>query len=307
MHLITVDNISCLVLLLSILVLDSFSNVALAFRSLQPLSFRTDIRSSNSRMMTSFMTTSTDATTAAAATIAALNLPPLSTNAKRVFWVRHGEVINPGGDKPVYYGAQDVPLSRLGELEAIAAADYLQQFPLAAVYSSPLQRAVYGAEQVARLQKKNVALPCRQLPGFTELDRGAWCGLTKAEIGPENLARFDACDESITPAGGESYPQLKQRVLEARDQVLTDLMPGQMACVVSHLQVTRSILSDALDIPTDQMAKLKVATASVTCIDYILDAVSNNEKADDEKDQVIVHFQSFKPESGLAESVDGAN
>ena len=50
--------------------------------------------------------------------LAGPELPPVPPTAKRIFMVRHGEVINPGGDKPVYYGCQDVKLSPLGELEA---------------------------------------------------------------------------------------------------------------------------------------------------------------------------------------------
>ena len=126
-------------------------------------------------------------------------------------------------------------------------------------------------------------------------DRGAWCGLTKDEIGEDNMRRFDACDESITPAEGESYPALKQRVLEALDECLDRMKPGEQGCLVSHLQVTRSILSQALDVPTNEMSNLKVATASITCIDY------------DENKKATVHFQSFKPEVGLAAANDGAN
>ena len=37
---------------------------------------------------------------------------------------------------------------------------------------------------------------------------------------------------------------------------------GQSSAVISHLQVTRSMLSDALGIPVDEMSTLKVATAS---------------------------------------------
>ncbi len=226
-------------------------------------------------------------------------MPFIASNAKRIFWVRHGEVINPGGpDRSVYYGALDVPLSALGELEAQAAGDYLQQFALRRVFGSPLQRALYGGEQVwkrQQIQDSGVI----QLEGFKELDRGAWCGLTKEEIGHENLARFDACDESVTPEGGESYEALKQRVLQARNQALSLLEMGESACVVSHLQVTRCVLSDALGIPTYEMAQIKVATASITCIDYLY-------KEDGTMTQ-MVHFQSFKPETGLAQSKDGAN
>jgi hypothetical protein len=45
-------------------------------------------------------------------------LPPIAPMSKRLFWIRHGEVINPGGDKAVFYGSMDVALSPFGELEA---------------------------------------------------------------------------------------------------------------------------------------------------------------------------------------------
>jgi probable phosphoglycerate mutase len=124
-------------------------------------------------------------------------LPPIAPTTKRLFLVRHGEVINPGGVLPVYYGAMDVPLSPLGEKEARAAAQYLQQFDLQHVASSPLSRAVYGANQVLELQGSNNSDDLVVLEGFVELDRGAWCGLTKEEIGAETMARFDSCDERV--------------------------------------------------------------------------------------------------------------
>ena len=188
----------------------------------------------------------------------------------------------------------DVPLSPLGESEAKAAALYLEQFDLDLVVSSPLSRAVFGAEQVLGLQNKEMAVV--KMEGFKELDRGSWCGQTKDEIGAEAMAKFDACDESVTPEGGESYITLKERVLQGRDAVLDRLPAGKAAAIVSHLQVTRSMLSDALGIPTAEMAGLPIATASVTCIDYDADSSTQT-----------VHFQSFKPDVGLAKSKDGAN
>ncbi len=188
----------------------------------------------------------------------------------------------------------DVSLSPLGEAEAKAAALYLQQFDLEFVVSSPLSRAVFGAVQILGLQKKKEAEVIK-MEGFKELDRGSWCGLTKDEIGLDAMAKFDACDENGTPEGGESYITLKERVLKDRDAVLELLAPGKVAAVVSHLQVTRSMLSDALGIPTSKMAELGIATASVTCIDYNVDGSQT------------VHFQSFKPDVGLAKSKDGAN
>ena len=203
----------------------------------------------------------------------------------------------------MYYGAMDVELSTLGELEAIEAASYLERYHLQHVASSPLKRAMFGARQVLARQplsddeNSNDSNDITIFEGFRELDRGAWCGLTKDEIGAENLERFDACDESVTPGnGGESYPTLKKRVLKARDELLQMTEVGRAAAVVSHLQVTRVILSEALGMSVSELAGLAIATASITCIDYC---------AESEKE--IVRFQSFKPECGLEESKDGAN
>ena len=229
-------------------------------------------------------------------------MPSLEDTTKRLFLVRHGEVINPGGDRPVYYGAQDVSLSPLGEDEAVAAGAYLSQFALSHVFCSQLKRAIFGANKVVERQEQQQSSLKSTSPaileGFKELDRGEWCGKTKDEIGAEQMARFDACDEKVTPAGGESYPALKTRVLASLQLVLRDYMqPGEMGAIVSHLQVTRCMLSEAMGIPIQEMAKLKIATASVTCIDY--DGETNRPKT--------VHFQSYKPNTGLKEAKDGAN
>jgi broad specificity phosphatase PhoE len=218
-----------------------------------------------------------------------------------------------GGDRAVYYGAMDVPLSPLGELEAIEAASYLSRFNLQHIAASPLSRAQFGARQVAAQQRgrgddnnnnnnnnsitSDVSSNVVIFDGFKELDRGAWCGLTKDEIGHDNLARFDACDESVTPGnGGESYPTLKKRVLQSRDELLQMTNVGRASAIVSHLQVTRAMLSEALGMDVTQMAGLKVATASVTCVDYC-----------SKTGRQYVRFQSFKPDCGLGQSKDGAN
>lgn len=237
-------------------------------------------------------------------------IPSIPNNAKRIFWIRHGEVINPGGNKDVYYGAQDVELSELGKLEAKEAGIYLQQYQLSNVYSSTLSRAIYGAEQVIQYQKtnNNNQLQLVQLVGLKELDRGEWCGKTLEEVGVNNMKRFDELDETITPIGGESYRVVNERVMDSRNNyVLSSMTFGTCSAIVSHLQVTRCIMADALHIPMEQMVqKVKIATASITCIDYVYDNIDNTSPV---LSKQIVHFQSFKPAHliGLKSSKDFAN
>lgn len=234
------------------------------------------------------------------------DLPPIDKNHKRLFLVRHGEVIPPGGTHGVFYGALDVPLSPLGELEAQAAALYLKQFNLEYVSCSPLKRAIFGAKETLKLQQdikefeegQDLESLLSVYDGFSELDRGDWCGKTKTEIGADLMARFDNCDESVTPKNGESLIYLKSRVMDAQKQLLQKMTPGKASAIVSHLQVTRSMLSDALGMDIKKMtSELTVKTASITCIDY-----------DGETNEAIkVHFQSFKPDAGLETAKDGGN
>lgn len=94
--------------------------------------------------------------------------------------------------------------------------------------------------------------------------------------------------EVINPGGTRSVYYGAQDVM----------LPGTSTAVVCHLQVTRCVVADALQISLKEMVqKVSIATASITCIDY------NNDNT------CTVHFQSFKPATvvGLQKAKDGAN
>ncbi len=89
------------------------------FKTCPSLSFsatKTALHQTTQTKSSLFSTTSMPGDTSI--TLTGPELPPLSSQSKRLFLVRHGEVINPGGDKPVFYGCMDVKLSPLGEMEA---------------------------------------------------------------------------------------------------------------------------------------------------------------------------------------------
>lgn len=174
-------------------------------------------------------------------------IPPVPHNCKRLLLVRHGEVIPPGGKHGVLYGSMDVPLSDLGKKEAVAAAEFLHEINLHQICSSPLSRALYGANQIMSMQEKlfkkeTMFKKILVDSGFTELSRGEWTGMTREEIGEDKMTRFNECDPTVTPIGGESYPTVMKRVLAARDALLQATDAGRASCLVSHLQVTRCIL-----------------------------------------------------------------
>ena len=73
-----------------------------------------------------------------------------------------------------------MPLSDLGKLEAKAAAQFLSKEDMKGVWSSPLSRAVYGAERIRDERGGLMGAPLTY-PGFSELARGAWRGKTKVK------------------------------------------------------------------------------------------------------------------------------
>ena len=70
-----------------------------------------------------------------------------TTPATRLLVIRHGQSLwNQAG---IIQGQQDIALSELGERQAAAVAARLSSAPIAAVYASPLCRALQTAAVVA--------------------------------------------------------------------------------------------------------------------------------------------------------------
>jgi len=139
------------------------------------------------------------------------------------------------------YGGADVPLSDEGRAASLALAPALAKGALDAVYSSPLQRARFLAEEVARLSQAPLVLE----PAFRELDRGEWTGLSQAELearSPGALARYTADPEAGAAPGGETESQLGSRVWDALQAAATE-RAGQRVLLVAHAHVTRVIMA----------------------------------------------------------------
>ncbi len=76
---------------------------------------------------------------------------PSSTCSTRISFVRHGHVHNP--EQVVYGRLPGFGLSELGKQQAEAAASYLRDAPLPAVFSSPMLRARQTAEYLLRYHR----------------------------------------------------------------------------------------------------------------------------------------------------------
>jgi len=148
----------------------------------------------------------------------------------RLILVRHGETAwNVQGR---YQGQADPPLNERGLAQAHRLAGQLKDKGLAHIYASPLQRAL----QTARVLTRRLDLSLREEPRLMEIHQGSWQGRLQSEIAslyPDQFEAWLTDPWRAAPPGGESLPQVQERVHAALDDVL-DRHCGQCLALVSH-------------------------------------------------------------------------
>lgn len=173
-------------------------------------------------------------------------------NPTRICLIRHGET-HWNTEKRIQ-GHLDIDLNPVGLGQAESAARYLVGHPVAALYSSDLQRARQTAERIAAA----LALPFTQLPEFRERSYGIFEGLTYNEARlryPAEYPLFEARDADYDFTGsGESLCQFYRRVSN-RLRALALAHAGQTVALVTHGGVldivNRFVRGTPLEAPRD--------------------------------------------------------
>jgi len=174
--------------------------------------------------------------------------------------LRHGEHVLRG--RVLAGRTPGVCLSARGRAEIVAVADRLAEEPIAALYSSPLQRTRETAEILAARPD----LPIEYRQDELELDFGEWTGLTfDAVRADERWQLWSTCRSIATAPGGESMRQVQERAVKALFEVRQAHRDGTVV-VVSHGDVIRAALLFALGMPLDFYSRIEVGLASINTI-----------------------------------------
>lgn len=155
----------------------------------------------------------------------------------RLFLIRHGE--SEGNKDHKIYGWTDYALTEKGLKQVDEIVAYMKNHHYHRLYTSPLLRAKYIAEQLAN-----------QPPFFIEDSRikemncGIFEGLTEEEVlsqYKQEYTQFLAEFDTYTIPKGESYPEFKTRVLDFLENTLPQI--DETYIFVTHGGVIREILT----------------------------------------------------------------
>lgn len=188
-----------------------------------------------------------------------------------VLLVRHGRTTaNASG---VLAGrTPGVELDEVGRAQAGEAGARLASLPLAAVVSSPLDRCRQTATAVLAQQQTDGVGEVTTDPGLTECDYGTWQGRPLAELAKEPLwTTVQSQPSAVTFPGGESMAQMHARgvaAVRAHDARLALIDPQAVWVAVSHGDVIKAVLAEALGMHLDLFQRIDVAPASISIIHY---------------------------------------
>lgn len=174
-----------------------------------------------------------------------------------LYIVRHADAL-PDADEVVDGGYDAQALSALGRRQAEALADRLRDLSLAAIYTSPMARAI----QTARPTAVSHQLEIQPVEGLREIALGtlesdAMAGATPEEVATLLRTRLrEIANIAVSTGSWESIPGtepstlLRARLTTAMDRIIA-AHPGERVLIVSHAGAINAYLASLLGISHD--------------------------------------------------------
>lgn len=167
--------------------------------------------------------------------------------------------------------SRGVRLDETGTAQARAAGERLAGLPLAAIVTSPLERCRDTAREIRSAQPQEVAVtPEKRL---LECDYGSWTGRDLTSLAKDPLwATVQAHPSAVTFPDGEAMGQMMARSVAAvRDwdaRVEAEHGPDAVWLAVTHGDVIKAVLADALGMHLDLFQRIGVDPASLSVVRY---------------------------------------
>lgn len=179
-----------------------------------------------------------------------------------ILLIRHAT--NPYVGKGLTGWLPAVSLDARGRGEADRLAARLAKVPLAALYSSPLERSTETAEPTARLKNLEIV----QNPDLGEIHFGEWQGKSFAEIEThESWNLFNSYRSATRAPGGELMLETQARIVRTLHRI-ADSHRGETVAAFSHADAIKAALMYFLGVPLDFHLRLEILPASITIVEF---------------------------------------
>lgn len=179
-----------------------------------------------------------------------------------VYVVRHPETTWNAAER--YQGRLESPLSAKGKQQSgLVSAAFLDGH-IDVVYSSPLQRALHMAREIAQTADAPLCIDHR----LTEMAQGPWEGLYRQQIEaryPSMYHDWHARPDGVQFPYGEGLAEVQVRALSALDDICHQHEEGNVV-ICTHSVVVQALTASSLALELRYIHRIRVDNASITTI-----------------------------------------
>ena len=186
-----------------------------------------------------------------------------SIRGRALFLLRHGS-IQRTDRAGRFIGQTNLPLNDRGRRQARYWRSLLAAEPLSGIYCSDLDRCT----ETARILSPGAIPAVEAMPELREIHLGHWEGLSFARVRQRWPDAFRQRGEDLAgfrPPGGESFRDLRQRVIPAFENVVRQTAGNLL--IVAHAGVNRVILCHLLGMPIDHLFRIAQSPGAMNMID----------------------------------------
>lgn len=155
-----------------------------------------------------------------------------------------------------------VPLSAAGLAQAARLGLRLACEKIAAIHSSPLERARATAAAIAA----RLGIGIEVAPALNEVDFGRWTGQRFDELhGDPEWTRWNERRASACPPQGETMAAAQSRAVTHVERVAA-AHSGQSIVLVSHCDTIRTVIAHYLGLSLDNLLRFDIDPASISSL-----------------------------------------
>jgi probable phosphomutase (TIGR03848 family) len=187
-----------------------------------------------------------------------------------VLLIRHGRTsANTAG---ILAGrSSGVELDEVGHRQVAEVGARLATVPLRTVVSSPLRRCRQTTHAVVAARSDSCPVAIEQ--GLVECGYGDWTGKSLRELAKDKLwSTVQTQPSAVRFPGGESMTEMSSRAVNAvrtwNGRMEAEHGPEAVWAAVSHGDVIKAVLADALGMHLDAFQRLLVDPASISIVRY---------------------------------------